>query len=241
MNCNKQELFNMDQKEKKLALFHVDTDLAVRKPQLVVKSIAEFNEQVYNYFETEKFLLDVNNRFFNNKGTIEKSPYYGINIEEGSLEGKEKKSRFDRFFSVNGNLTETTLKVSLLVKSTDLLSETSKPFDFLSLIVLHSIDTVENLFVISVKGEIVFIKSRDYRGGGNFSGDKSFYLVNMGEGCTLCFPLANPPHSDSVFPALTQNVAEILRGFEAQGYIKIPEKATTDSADMSDTRPTKVS
>lgn len=215
----------MGSEERMLAPIQLNTELALRNPQSVVRAVTEFNKRAYEFFETEKLLQAVNEQFFNNKGVVEKPNfYYGVTVNEPLKKEKGKKSRFDRFFATSADLRETSLRTTLSVKSADLPSK-DKPFDALSLNIIHSVNTEENIFEVYIDGEIKFSVTRYIDAGMNWGHDhKSFYMKKMGETRILSFPMNNPPSSDKVILTLTQNVQEILEGYAAQGYIKLPEE-----------------
>lgn len=227
----------MGSEKKELVPLQLNNELALRSPQSVMHAIVEFNRRAYEFFETERLLQAVNEKFFNNKGALEKPhPFYGVTVNEPRRKERGKKSRFDRFFAASADLSYTSLRTSLSVKSKDLPTE-DKSFDTLALEVTHSVDMEGNLFKVYVAGEITFSKTRWTDCGmnwGDLQGEKkSFYLKNMGEVRLLSFTMANPPSPDKVIRALAHNVKEILEGYAVQGYIKLPDEKPSTSPEAT--------
>jgi hypothetical protein len=230
----------MASEEKWLIPLQLNNELVVRNPQSVVNSIVEFNQRTSEFFKTEAFLKEINEKFFSGKGTLVKYPSYDVTVKEADEKGE--KSRFNRFFSVNADLSYTSLATTLLIKKSDLPLSKDESFDSLGLTVSNDVNTKDNLFEIQTYGEITFVKIRYVDRGLNYGSDcKSFYLRGMGESRFLSFPLVDPPAAEKVFQVMALGVKEILDGFAAQGYITMPEVVnpvtdTPDAPEVPETR-----
>ena len=220
----------MPEEEKKLIPINPEIrGLIVRSPQKVVRELIKFDNEACEFFKSKEFLEEVNKKFFLGKGTIgESDPLYGIKLRsDRKKSGSQTKSRFDVFFGKKADLSWSSVRLTLTVQQNDIATN-ERVFDSLELSVLHSFYPEDNVFGIEISGGIWFKKYRTSEG--NWEGedhDIAVYLKKMGESRELTFSLVTPPSPEDVFIALSKSAAEILQGFAAQGYIKLPEENVT--------------
>lgn len=208
-----------EEKENALSIFG-GGKLAIKHPRQQLDSIVRFHNEFYSFFKVDEFLKMLNEKFFDNKGELLPiNNFYGLEPKINTNGVSE--SRFNKYFTLEANLEYSDLKATLRVKGENLLGN-KKDLHWLDVSIYSEVMLETNVFNVIAYGEI-YIKSGGRSSDGSWN-QKAIFLSQVGESRISEFSLSEPVHPEEIAAGLFRNTSEILQGFAAQGFIKLPEQ-----------------
>lgn len=183
-------------------------------PVAQVEIARKINSRVYEVFEIDRLLSELNNRLFEGKGEIRPvNQAASIKPEVNQDQDSGQQSRFKKLFTLGYQTEETSLGAELYIKRDSLKS--SEP-EGVGIKVYQVVNIEEEYLSIHVLGKLYFSGRRSSDGRWN---DSPTFLSMQSQGKFFGFSLHSIPPAEEVKRAFWENTTQILRDLSDNNFI----------------------
>jgi len=223
--------------ENKNELMRIENSLATfaDNPAAQIDIAEKINLEVYEIFEIDKLLNELNGKLFEGKGEIAPiNQDVFIKPEIDQNQNSEQQSRFKRLFTLSYQTKGTTLGAELYIKKKSLPNTIE--IDHLSGIgikVYQIVNTQEEILSINFLGKLYFSPSSGERSSNGRWDNSPTFLYAQSQGKALSFSLRSIPPANEVKMAFWENIAQILNDLSINNLVPQIDSGKDDTAKSS--------